>query len=68
MSTCKGCGAEMKWIMTEAGKNAPVDPDPVKVFVKNEATGAWTVVSGFVPHFATCPNADQFRKGGKSES
>lgn len=31
MSLCKGCGAAITWITTKAGKNMPVDPDPVMV-------------------------------------
>ena len=30
---CKGCGAEIDWILTRDGKNMPVDPEPVFVAV-----------------------------------
>lgn len=31
MSICRGCGARIEWIRTTAGKNMPVDPEPVFV-------------------------------------
>lgn len=33
MARCRGCGAEIDWIKTRAGKNMPVDPEPVFVAV-----------------------------------
>ena len=33
MARCRGCGAEIEWIRTRAGKNMPVDPEPVFVLV-----------------------------------
>ena len=33
MAKCKGCGAEIDWILTRDGKNMPVDPEPVFVAV-----------------------------------
>lgn len=32
MSKCRGCGAEIDWIRTPAGRSMPIDPEPV--FVK----------------------------------
>ena len=29
MSTCNGCGAEVRWIKTVAGKAMICDPDPI---------------------------------------
>lgn len=31
MSLCRGCGARIDWITTQAGKSMPVDPEPVFV-------------------------------------
>ena len=31
MSVCRGCGCAIDWIKTTAGKNMPVDPEPVFV-------------------------------------
>lgn len=25
---CRGCGARMRWVKTEAGKNMPIDDEP----------------------------------------
>lgn len=36
MSICRGCGREIDWIRTVAGKNMPVDPAPVFVIGANE--------------------------------
>jgi hypothetical protein len=74
MSKCRGCGAEVKWIKTTAGKSMIVDL-PVRQIVepkmgevlilengvtqKNPAVG----MSGYTPHWATCPAEKQFRKG-----
>ena len=29
MSVCRGCGKEIRWIKTKAGKTAPVNAEPV---------------------------------------
>lgn len=42
--TCRSCGAEILWIVTSAGKRAPMNLD------------------GTTSHFATCPQADRWRK------
>ena len=31
MSVCKGCGRQIDWIRTAAGKLMPIDPEPVFV-------------------------------------
>ena len=31
MSVCKGCGRQIDWIRTAAGKLMPIDPEPVVV-------------------------------------
>jgi hypothetical protein len=31
MSVCKGCGRQIDWIRTAAGKSMPIDPEPVFV-------------------------------------
>lgn len=76
MSICKGCRAEIEWIRTKTGKMMPVDPEPVFVatggkqtFVTDEGdiiTGSIseekTDEVAFVPHWATCPAADSFRR------
>ena len=31
VSTCRGCGAEIEWVKTPAGRNMPVDPGRVEI-------------------------------------
>lgn len=31
MSVCRGCGCSIDWIRTKAGRNMPVNPEPVFV-------------------------------------
>lgn len=33
MSLCRGCGAPIEWIKTQAGKYMPVDQEPVVVIL-----------------------------------
>lgn len=42
-SACRSCGAPIAWVVTRAGKRAPIDPDGTN-------------------HFATCPQAAEWRK------
>lgn len=58
MSKCKGCGAEVQWIKTPSGKAMPLNIQKQTV-----VTLEGQVVSGFTSHFATCPNANNFRRG-----
>lgn len=80
MAKCKGCGQEIIWIMSPAGKVIPCDPEPViywqkpkakgKVVTKNgmviscdfEGDMAKSTGIGYVPHWATCPKAEMFRR------
>lgn len=67
MAKCKGCGAEIIWIKTEAGKHAPIDAGKRLFYLNNEDADnlQWLAFWGHEPHFATCPKADQFRKTKK---
>jgi hypothetical protein len=79
MPTCKACGEEIRWIRTRAGKRMPVDAESFAqhdlkpgVTVVSEAgdvlRGGRHVASaayGYVPHWATCPFADQFKSDGR---
>ena len=57
MAKCNGCGAEIKFIKTKAGKMMPVDNKP-QTFIDI----AGNVKTVYISHFATCPQANQFRK------
>lgn len=44
---CRGCGAEIAFIKTKAGKSMPVDPEPVE-FVPELANDKFVLVDGTV--------------------
>lgn len=74
---CRGCGNEIRWALTDKGKGIPLDPEPVddgnlvldgehgdgrpvvRYVRKGEDTG---ILPRYKTHFATCENADEFRK------
>jgi len=63
MNKCKGCGAEIKWIlMGKSGAKMPVDAKPLQMIQVKEEIGEMIPV--YTAHFATCPKAKEFRKGG----
>lgn len=82
MNTCRSCHAPVTWAETRTGKTMPVDPDPhpagnVQLFQHPSGAQMADVLgplevaaNGDRPlhrsHFATCPNADQHRRGGSS--
>lgn len=57
MSKCKGCGAEIVWIKTPAGKAMPCDPNKVIIVTDEGET-----VAGYTPHWASCPAAKRFKQ------
>ena len=71
MATCKGCGAEILWLKTMTGKTMPVDIPPEKriVIIYDRVIGEerGEVKDSYVSHFATCPQADAFRKKEKAD-
>lgn len=48
-ATCRGCGDDIEWWITEAGNKMPMNPMPRGT---SEATS----------HFASCTEADSFRR------
>jgi hypothetical protein len=72
MSTCNGCGAAIRWAITPNGRRMPVDAKPEKRIVLDDVRlgddpPTARVVDTYVSHFATCPKAQQFRKGSPRE-
>ena len=73
MATCRSCGSEILWGLTQNGKPMPLDPDPVAtgvVFMLGDgrcrkATDDDEPTRRFRPHWATCHDAARWRKGGK---
>jgi hypothetical protein len=71
MSTCKSCGAEIVWAVTESGKPIPVNPldgygGNLELVTDNRGVTTAvvnnTLKRGYTSHFATCPNAKEHRK------
>ncbi|MDI6872514.1 MAG: hypothetical protein QME79_14410, partial [Bacillota bacterium] len=62
VATCRGCGRPIDWIETPAGRRMPVDPGRVTV-----VTDDGRVVTGRTPHWATCSEAENFRRSGAAE-
>lgn len=76
-SKCRSCGARVIWARTEAGKKMPVDATPVRhgnivlAVEKHDAENDPLAITfseplddgndRFVSHFATCPNAPEWR-------
>jgi hypothetical protein len=70
---CRSCGAPIVWARTDSGKRMPVDADPSEdgTLVLEQAGAVLRAhVVGTVPgegsrhraHFATCPDAESWRK------
>ena len=58
---CKACKQNIHFVETRKGRLMPCNPKKLTVI-----TILGDVVSGWEAHFATCPQADKFRK--KKES
>lgn len=81
MSTCRTCGKPIKWIELKSGKKMPVDPDSFELWESEKGdtvvTSMGEVISFdavkhagdarevYVSHFATCPQADNWRNKKK---
>jgi len=49
------------FIKTPRGKPHPVDVSVRRFWV--QVAEEWRLLAGYESHFATCPKADEFRKG-----
>lgn len=54
---CKKCKAKIRWLKTKKGKWMPVDTDLITIITMEGET-----IKGYIPHWASCPNAEEFRK------
>ena len=61
MPTCKGCGKEIEWVKMTTHGNMPIDPDSKekRICILNHIGH---VLDTYTPHWATCPNAKDFKK------
>lgn len=63
MAKCKGCGADILFIIIKSsGRKMPVDTYKTTVI-----TVDGELVSGYVPHWINCPNAGSFIGGGRDK-
>lgn len=77
MSFCRSCDAPIEWVTLKSGKNHPVDPDYINWMEAKEGDKLVTDsgdiltvnnlqnlpnVKGRISHFATCPQANEWRK------
>lgn len=70
-SRCRSCLAPIFWAETPLGRSIPIDWVQVPGGNVTLVDGVAVVnpgfpmpeALGFVPHFATCPNADEHRRG-----
>lgn len=71
MSTCRSCGAPIRWVKTAKGRSMPIDSEPVangNVIIDSSGNavvvGSANVIPDtdrFTSHFTTCPQADEWR-------
>jgi hypothetical protein len=77
---CRSCRARIVWAVTEAGRRIPLDAEasPTGNLAQVEALADGTPVVAFLDpeapepeagrylsHFATCPNAKEWRRGAR---
>lgn len=60
-SICRGCGAEIFFGATSAGKQIPLDIKPEKRFIRVGYCDV-RMVDTYQSHFATCSKAGEFRR------
>ena len=58
LTPCKACGQSIHFVETRTGRLMPCNEKKLTVI-----TVLGDLVSGWEAHFATCPQADKFRKG-----
>ena len=65
MSECRSCGAPVVWAVNKDGKAVPMNP-PRKAWVKvgelDSGTPVVEVQAVWESHFATCPQASEWRR------
>jgi len=77
MSTCRSCGARIEWVQTSKGKAMPLDPTPTPDGTVVVRAGVGHVIGQlssiqvcaderrYAPHWATCPQASEWRGRGR---
>ena len=57
---CRGCDAEVKWILTVSGGKTLVNLPPEKRYIMVRGKGQ--MIDTYLSHFATCPKSSTFKK------
>lgn len=61
ITRCKGCGAEIMFVQTVAGRMHPVNLPAEKRWVKDPDAHIYALCDTHTSHFATCPKSAEFR-------
>ena len=61
MPKCKSCHAEIKWVEMATGKKMPLNAKPMQMVQVKEGIGE--VIPVYMPHWATCWDAEAWKKG-----
>lgn len=64
-TTCRSCGARIRWGITQKGKKMPIDVLVGGHTVTKLSTGGYQVSSDHV-HWATCPHAREHRRNART--
>lgn len=69
-SRCRSCGAPIVWVVTPNGNSMPLDAKTVTLWQiepegAQEGSPRARPVQVRASHFASCPQADAWRKGGR---
>lgn len=67
VANCTSCGAEIIWVKTPAGRNAPLDAKLTTVYVVEGFPITPRAVRGHLTHWATCPNAKAHREAAEAK-
>jgi len=65
LQPCRACNEPLIFALSDGGKWMPFNAKPLRAFNLRQAEdGKWhaTATMVYVSHFATCPNAADFRK------
>ena len=67
MAACRGCGAALVWIRTEAGKSMPLNVDMKKYYLASDVVDGKVrdgvkPIFGYASHWSTCPKRELFKK------
>jgi hypothetical protein len=61
-TNCRSCGAKIVFLLTQKGRNIPVNPNLDKPEHKVRDNDMYLDTQRHISHFATCPNASKHRK------